>query len=547
MTRGIAMAMIVTLATAGAAPAQDDAPLSPAESRPGALGWMQGMPPDADSTIRPSDPDAFTFPKLRWSVCHFRQLMPNVAVDAGPEAASTLPEAREPALGSVTFTPLGGEEEMTWDAAFDANYSDGVIVLHHGRVVYERYDGCLGKDGLHGAMSVTKSLTGLLAEILVAEDTLDAEARVGALIPELEDSGFGDATVRQVMDMTTALDFSEDYSDPDAGVWAHAEAGSTKPRPDDYEGPRGYYDFLQTVEKDGTHGKEFGYRTVNADALGWLIARASGQSVADLLEERIWRHLGARREAFYTVDSIGTPFAGGGFNATLRDMARLGQMMLEGGRVGDRQVVPDAAVDAIARGGDAEVFAEAGYDMLPGWSYRSMWWHSGGDHGAYAARGVHGQTLWIDPVADMVIARFASHPEAANAASDPTSLPAYRAVADYLVANDDMPLVGREWRIEDVEGMGVIDYSNATLDFTADGKLAGNATCNRLIGSYEVQGDALSIEEPTGTTRMACPEALMAQEERILELLPKIERYVIDETGALILIAADGRTIAARR
>ncbi len=159
---------------------------------------------------------------------------------------------------------------------------------------------------------------------------------------------------------------------------------------------------------------------------------------------------------------------------------------------------------------------------------------------------MHGQTLWIDPAADMVIARFASHPVAPNAASDPTSLPAFRAVADYLIANDDMPLVGREWRIEDVEGMGVIDFSHATLQFSADGSLSGSATCNRLIGSYEATGDVITIA-PAGATMMACPEALMLQEQRILDLLPKIERYVIDETGALILIASDGRTIAARR
>jgi CubicO group peptidase (beta-lactamase class C family) len=395
-------------------------------------------------------------------------------------------------------------------------------------------------------MSVTKSLTGLLAEMLVAEGTLDPAARVGDLIPELAASGFGDATVRQVMDMTTALDYSEDYSDPQAEVWTYAQAGSPLPKPEGYEGPRGYFEFLQTVQKDGAHGDAFAYRTINADALGWLIARAADRSVADLLADRIWSNLGARREAFYTVDSTGTPFAGGGFNATLRDMARVGQMMLDGGRVGQNQIVPEAAVTAIAQGGDNEVFASAGYDGLPGWSYRSMWWVPGDDHGAYAARGVHGQTLWIDPKADMVIARFASHPMAANAANDPTSLPAFRAVADHLIAHDDMPLLGREWRIEDVEGMGVIDFSNATLHFMSDGTLAGNATCNRLIGSYEIEGDALTVA-PTGATMMACPEALMAQEQRILDLLPKIERYVIDETGALILIAADGRTIAARR
>ncbi|PVA10675.1 6-aminohexanoate hydrolase [Pelagivirga sediminicola] len=524
--------------------AQTDTGVTDGESDTAGQGWMQGFPPPADKVIRATDPDFFADPKRRWTMCHFRQLMPNVAVDAGASAASPLTSALDSSLDDVTFTPLGGGEPMTWNAAFDANHTDGVIVLHHGRVVYERYDGCLDENGLHGAMSVTKSLTGLLAEILIAESRLDQTARVGDLIPELNDSGFGDATVREVMDMTTALKFSEDYSDPNAEIWTYSEAGSTLPKPEGYDGPRSYFDYLQTVRKNGTHGEVFGYRTVNSDALGWIISRVTGQSVADYLADRIWSRLGAEREAFYTVDSIGTPFAGGGFNATLRDMARLGQVMLNGGRAGNEQIVPERVVNSIMRGGDKGAFAEAGYKTLPGWSYRSMWWVAGDS--SYAARGVHGQTLWIDPKTDVVIARFASHPVAPNAANDPTSLPAYRAVADHLQENDDMPLVGREWLIEDVEGMGVIDYSHATLQFMADGTLAGSATCNRLIGRYEVEGDALTIL-PAGATMMACPEALMAQERRILDLLPKIERYVIDETGALILIAPDGRAIAARR
>lgn len=214
-------------------------------------------------------------------------------------------------------------------------------------------------------MSVTKSLTGLLGEILVAEGTLDADARVGALIPELQDSAFGDATVRQVMDMTTALDYSEDYADPDAEVWTYAQAGSPLPKPEGYDGPRSYFEYLQTVEKEGTHGEAFGYKTINADALGWLIARTTGKSVAGLLSERIWSRIGTRREAFYTVDSIGTPFAGGGFNATLRDMARLGQLLLDNGRMDGEQIVPAAAIDSIRHGGEPGPFAKAGYDLLP--------------------------------------------------------------------------------------------------------------------------------------------------------------------------------------
>lgn len=524
------------------------ADLSAQASNPKTMGWMRGFPPPPDKIIRYTADNAFfTFPKLRWTVCHFQQLMPTVAVARGPQAMRPLPRDIDPAIDKITFTPTGSDQSMTWSQAFDANYSDGVMVLHHGNVVYERYDGCLDRNGVHGAMSVTKSLTGLLAATLVAEGKLDPNARVATIVPELADSAFGNATVREVMDMTTGLHYSEDYSDPDADVWRYGAAASHLPKPEGYTGPRSYFEFLETVKPEGKHGQAFAYKTINADALGWIIARTTGESVAALLSDRIWKHLGARREAFYTVDSIGTPFAGGGFNATLGDMARLGQLILDDGRLDGQQIIPAAAIAGIRKGGSPEKFAKAGYKDLKGWSYRDMFWITNNADGAFAARGVHGQTIYIDPKADMVIVRFASHPKAANAANDPTSLPAYQAVADYLIAQPAAPkLVGPEWVIEDIAGGGVIDNSHASLQFLPDGRLAGNASCNRLIGSYTDKGDTLSVKL-AGTTMMACPEVLMNQERRLLDILPLINRYDIDDNGTLVLKTTDAKSITARR
>lgn len=525
--------------------AQENRPLSAQASDPVTMGWMQGHPPAPDKTIRPGDPDFFAFPKLRWTICHFSQMMPVVGVDRGPEAADPLPEAIDPSIGAVSFTPTGGGAPMTWDEAFEANYSDGVIVLHHGRIVHERYGGCLTPDTRHGAMSVTKSITGLMAEALIAEGVLDEAAPVASLIPELADSAFGDATVRQVLEMTTALDYSEDYADPEADVWTYSAVGSAFLKGPKFTGPRSYFEALHGIAKGGEHGEAFGYKTPNADVAGWLVARATGQSVATHFERSVWSQLGQRREAYYTVDGIGTPFAGGGFNATLRDMARYGQMILDGGRVGDRQVVPEAAIARLRAGGDPATFAKAGFD-LEGWSYQSMWWITHDDHGSFAARGVHGQTIWIDPAADMVIVRFASHPVAANAASDPTSLPAYRAVADHLIAHDTQPLLGAEWVVEDIDGRGAIADHRPRLRFLPDGRLAGNATCNSLVGGYQTERARLTFT-PLGATRMACPEALLDQETRFLDILAQVDGFRIGGSGTLVLTAAGRDAITARR
>ena len=402
-------------------------------SDPARLGWMVGSPPPPDRILRFDDGSYFRFPALRWSVSNFRQLMPTVNVSRGLEAPAALKRSLRDDIDGFTFQPLGGGKPMTWQDALLANYTDGIVVLHQGRVVYERYFGVLKPEGQHGAMSVTKTFIGTLAAMMVAEGTLDPGRKVVEYVPELGRSAFGNATVRQLMDMTTGIKFSEDYADPKAEVWMHAAAGNPLPKPKDYSGPRSYYEFLQTVQPEGVHGEAFHYRTANTDALGWVLARVSGRSVAQLLSERIWSRLGAEQDAYMSVDSIGTPFAGGGLNTGLRDLARFGEMIRNEGRYNGQQIVPRAAIQDIRKGGKRDDFAKAGYTLLDGWTYRSMWWVTHNAHGAFMARGVHGQALYIDPKAEMVIARFASHPTAGNTANDPTSLPAYHALARFLM------------------------------------------------------------------------------------------------------------------
>ena len=403
------------------------------QSDPARMGWMIGSPPPADRIPRFDDGSFFQFPALRWSVAHMRQFMPTVNVSRGLGASIPILTNFNRDIDKVKFVPLGETKAMTWEESLEKVYADGVIVMHHGKIVYEKYFGSLTIDGQHAAMSVTKSFTGTLGIILTKEGLIDTEKTVSYYVPELKNSAFGDATVRQVMDMTTALQFSEDYADPNAEIWKFSAAGNPLPKPKDYDGPRTYYEYLPTVKKKGNHGDAFGYKTVNSDVLGWIIARVTGKSVSEVLSERIWKKIGAEQDGYFSVDAIGTPFSGGGFNLGLRDMARFGQLILNDGKVGQEQIIPKAAIDDIRKGGDKKAFEKAGYSLLKGWSYRNMWWITNNDHGAFCARGVHGQVIYVDPKADMVIVRFASNPVAGNTANDPYSLPAYDAVAKYLL------------------------------------------------------------------------------------------------------------------
>ena len=410
------------------------AELDAAASDPVVMGWMQGAPPPLDKQVRFDDGGMYSFPKLRWAHSNIPQLLPTTTVARGDGGVCVLPRANRDDLDPIEFTPLGrGDDRMTWAASLAANYTDGIVVLHRGRIVYERYFGALSAARPHIAWSVTKSFFGLIAASLVAEGRLDPDAPVVAYVPEMAPSGLAHATVRQVMDMTTAIDCSEDYTDPQAGIWQHGRAGGVLSRPADYAGPASFCDYLVTLRQVGPHGHAFAYRTVNTDLLGWILRRVTGQGLSEMLSERIWSRLGCEQDGHLMVDSAGTEFAGGGLNVCLRDLARFGEMMRHEGVFNGQLIVPRAAIADIRGGADTGHFAQAGYVTLPGWSYRDMWWVSHNAHGAYCARGIHGQGVYIDPTAEMVIARFASHHIAGNMGIDPTTLPAYHALAKHLM------------------------------------------------------------------------------------------------------------------
>ncbi|MGG7644255.1 serine hydrolase domain-containing protein [Rhodovulum sp. YNF3179] len=436
----LAAGAALSLAAAGDVAAQT-APLSAQDSDPRVMGWMQGFPPPEDKIITQPDSVYFSFPRLRWSVCHLREFLPTEEISRGlgaPVPLDYLPPAEfadmRQAIDALTFMPMNADAPMTWEESLYANYTDGMLILHEGRVVYERYFGCLENDGKHAIMSMTKSVTGLLAEIMVAEGTLDDTALVAEIIPEIGESAFATATVRQVMDMTTGVQYSEDYSDPNADIWLYSAAASPLPKPEGYEGPNGYWEYLQQVKPDGNHGDAFHYKTINSDMLGWMISRVAGKSVTELASERLWRRMGAEQDAYQTVDGKGVPFAGGGITAGLRDLGRLGQLMLDGGEINGERLFPAEVVETIRAGGDPAKFA--GFPTIPEGSYTSQWWVFHNDHGAFAARGVHGQTIYVDPTAEMVLVRLASYPRAQNGFIDPTSLPAYQAVAEFLMDRD---------------------------------------------------------------------------------------------------------------
>ncbi|MET4328686.1 CubicO group peptidase (beta-lactamase class C family) [Bradyrhizobium sp. i1.15.2] len=397
-------------------------------SDPRELGWMCGAPPPPEKRIT-FESDAFIdFPQIRWSLSHMRELGPTANVWRGPGAPSQFERVdRTSEIEALTFADLDGRTRRFEDALFDT-YADGILVLHRGRIVYERYFGELEPHLPHACHSVTKSYTGSLAAAFVHEGVLDDSKMIPHYLPELRGTAWDDATLRQVMDMHTGLDYNEIYADERSSVRVLGRACGRRPRPAGYDGPRTLCDYLRTVRKEGAHGESFAYKTVNSEVMTWVMTRVTGRSFTQLMHERLWAPLGCEEDGYVSVDPAGTQMGGGGMCATLRDVARFGELMRREGEWNGKQLIPAAVVHDVQKGDHPARFVSLGVTR----SYRSQWWVTHDELGAFQASGIHGQRVYIAPKAEMVVARFASHPVASSAASEPIVLPQMLALGRML-------------------------------------------------------------------------------------------------------------------
>ena len=370
------------------------------------LGLMQGAPPAAGQQVTLANWQDGPF--NRWAFQHVCELVPSARLSRADGPVLALEEAHED-LGGLRLHGL--EDEATLDSFLRRSYTDGFIVLRQGRVVYERYLNGMEPGTLHLLQSVSKSFCGVLTGALVERGVLDLGAPAHAYVPELWGSAFGDATIEQLLDMTASVVFSEEYADPSSEVQAQDRAAGWRPRrPDD---PVGSYAFLRSLRRNGPHGGAFQYCSATTDALAWVLERATGRRYPELLAGELWSRIGAEHDASITVDTEGFAFANGGLSVTLRDLARFGLLMLNGGGLdGFRIASPGWARrplehghPELARGTD---FAAA----YPRGSYTAKWWSTGDDDGTFYGVGIYGQFLWLVPRASLVLAKLSSLPRA---------------------------------------------------------------------------------------------------------------------------------------
>jgi hypothetical protein len=363
-----------------------------------AEGVMIGFPVPAH--LRVTAAKAYDQPSVRWFMQHVREVVGTASVGAGGERVAELATAPRD-LGGVHVDGVNGG----LDAALSRTQTDAFIVLHCGVVVDERYFNGMTAETQHLWQSVSKSLVSCVAGNLVASGDIDPDESIVTYVPELRGSAYGDARLRHLLDMQVGIDFSEDYDDPESEV-ARLDRLYGFRAPTAPDEPGSTYEFAMSTAKKGEHGERLAYVSLNTNVLGWVMERATGLRLSELIRREVWSKLGAEHEAYIALDGAGSAQAEGGFCSSLRDLARFGQAICDDGRFNGHQVVPRAWAEDIRIGGDRAAYAR---EYGSGGAYRSGFWlsHETG-RTAVMGLGIYGQMLYVDPEAHVVVGKFAT-------------------------------------------------------------------------------------------------------------------------------------------
>ena len=399
---------------------------------------MQGFPPPLEQRVTLANWQ--TPPYNRWSFQHVREVVPTARVARGASVCE-IPHARRHlhlyphrGLEHVQVSRLDGRTTTVADVVADT-YTDGMLVLHGGRLEHEQYLNGMRPETTHLLMSVTKSFVGCVTGILAERGSLDLHVPMTTYVPELSASGYAGATLRHVLDMRSGIAFSEEYPNADAQVRVMEEAIGWRPRRH-ADTPMGMYDYLVSLGRNGEHGGPFNYRSCETDVLGWVCERVAGARMADLISEMLWAPLGVEHDADLTVDHSGAAMHDGGLNTTLRDLGRFGQMLLEEGRAPDgSQLVPAWWIqDAYVGDPDSRhAFAVSPTDTrMPGGMYRSQFWFPFADRAVLLCLGIHGQMVYVNPQARVVGVKLSSWPAAQDAVLMFDTLAMFEAIAAHL-------------------------------------------------------------------------------------------------------------------
>lgn len=322
--------------------------------------------------------------------------------EAGFRAMDRIVPHRVVATGSrVHALPRGEPLALDVDAFMREHRTAGLLVLQDGRIRLERYGLGFGSEGRWTSFSVAKSLTSTLVGAAIADGHIESlETPITRYLPELAGSAYEGVSVRQLLTMSSGADWNEDYEDADSDVARFFGKRSVP------AGVDPTLDYMRRLGRAAEPGSRWHYSTGETSLVGVLITRATGRNLADYLSETIWQAYGMEREAAWQIDENGQEPGGCCVMASLRDWGRVGQFVLEGGRIDGRPVVPpDWFAEATARQFETDD-PERGYGF--------QWWtYANGD---FQASGIFGQMIHIDPELRLVVVTLSAWPVATSAA-----------------------------------------------------------------------------------------------------------------------------------
>ena len=299
------------------------------------------------------------------------------------------------------------------DAYMAGQRSAALLVVQGGQLRLERYGLGFDGDGRWTSFSVAKSLTSTLVGAALRDGAIRSmDDKVSAYIPQMKGSAYDDVSVRQLLSMTSGVQWNEDYGDPNSDV---AKFNNHQPEP----GVDALVSYMRRLPRAAPAGTRWNYSTGETNLIGVLVRQATGKPLATFLQEKIWQPAGMASEATWILSKTGEEISGCCVQAAARDYARFGQFILEGAQVGGQPIVPDGWLTQATR-----KQADIGE---PGRGYGYQWWTY--DDGSFAARGIFGQGIFIDPARQLVIVSNANW---GGGARDPRGIAAredfYRAV-----------------------------------------------------------------------------------------------------------------------
>ena len=371
-------------------------------------------------------------PFNRWAFQHFRELVPTAPITRGAGPVAELPRAPR-IVDPLAFTSVSGET-TTVARMLAATYTDAFLVLHRGAIVTEQYFNGMTASTLHLLQSVSKSITGTVAGILIDRGLLDAAAPVTDVVADLAGTSFDGATLRQVLDMRTGTKFSEEYTDLKAEIRQYEQIIGWRPRTDPQPADD-LWSYICTLDNARPHGAPFEYRSILTDLLGWILESAGRMRYAELVSRELWSKLGAEHDAEIAVDPHGHPIADGGISVTLRDLGRFGQTYLQDGFFNGSQIVPAAWVRDCRQGDDEAAAAFAASPQAaryPGGMYRNQWWVKDPRRGVFLGSGIHGQSVFVHRPTQTVVVKLSTWPEALDLNFAEEHVRAFEAIAAAL-------------------------------------------------------------------------------------------------------------------